>query len=175
MDKYMINEQYDVDDPEAKKAYGKGESRSDYADAWTETGNAILMGLPGSGKAALADLLAERTGLPVVVPANADEAIEALNGEGRIIILEDGLVEDATVQPLIHGAGKGFYLMADSNTLAERVAERDGVDDREALWRELSSRLATMEPIFYSTLHFILQAGQPLEEMADDALEKLAY
>jgi len=175
MAKYLINEQYDVEDAEAKKSFGKGEHRTDYADAWKETGNAILMGLPGSGKAALAALLAERTGMPVVTPSTVETAREALAGEGRIIVLTDDLVEDPSVQPLIHGAGKGFYLMADSNTLSDRVAKRDGIEDRESLWSELSARLAVMEPIFYSSLHFILQAWQGPEAMAEDALEKLAY
>lgn len=175
MAKYLINEQYDVEDAGAIKAFGKGESRGDYADAWKETGNAILMGLPGSGKGELAALLAERTGLPVVTPADVEAAREVLTGEGRIIVLTDDLVEDTSIQPLIHSAGKGFYLMADSSTLSDRVAKRDGLEDREALWRELSARLAVMEPIFYSTLHFILQAGQSLETMVEDAMEKLAY
>ena len=33
------------------------------------------------------------------------------------------------------------------------------VEDEEGLWRELSARLAVMEPAFYSVLHFILQGS----------------
>lgn len=175
MTKYLINEQYDVAEADTTKAFGKGEKRTDYADAWKDTGNVILMGLRGSGKSALAELLAERTELPVVTPSNAPEAIEALKSEGQVIVLTDDLVENGEVQPLIHGAGKGYYLMVDSNTLSERVAERENVEDREMLWREMSARLAVMEPVFYSTLHFILQAGQTPEAMVEDALEKIAY
>ena len=36
--------------------------------------------------------------------------------------------------------GKVFYLMADSNTLSARIAERDGVADRDALLREILDR-----------------------------------
>jgi len=175
MAKYLINEQYDVEDAGASKEFGKGEKRTDYADAWEETGNAILMGVNGSGKGALAALLAERIGRPVVTPTTPEEAVEALGGEGRIIVLTDDLVEDVSVQPLIHAAGKGFYLMVDSNTLSERVSKRGDVEDREKLWREISARLTVMEPVFYSTLHFILQAVQAPEEMVEDALEKIAY
>ncbi|QGY40819.1 hypothetical protein GM415_12015 [Pseudodesulfovibrio cashew] len=175
MGKYLINEEYDVEEAGATKSFAKGDRREDYADAWRNTGNVILMGLPGSGKRALADLLAERTGLPVVAPGDAERAVEALGGENRIIILNDTIMEAPTVRPLVHGAGKGFYLMNDSNTLADRVAQRDGVEDRDALWRELSARLAVMEPLFYETLHFILQPGQTPEEMVEDALEKIAY
>ncbi len=175
MAKYLINEQYDVDDPGASKTFGKGERREDYADAWKETGNVVLVGLPGSGKAELASLLAERSGAPVLTPADGGEAVEALGSSGAIIVLADALVEDAAVQPLIHDAGKVFYLMADSNTLSARIAVRDGLGDREQCWREMSARLAVMEPIFYGVLHFILQAGQTPGTLVEDALEKIAY
>lgn len=175
MAKYLINEQYDVQEAEVAKSFSKGEKREDYADSWSNTGNVILMGLPGSGKGELGQILAQRTGLPLANPATAEEAVELMKGDGNIIVLVDELVEDQSVQPLIHGAGKGFYLMADSNILSQRVAERDTIEDREQLWRDLSARLAVMEPIFYGALHFILQAGQSAEEMAGDALEKIAY
>ncbi|QJB58115.1 hypothetical protein [Pseudodesulfovibrio sp. zrk46] len=175
MVKYLINEQYDVQEPEVAKSFSKGEKREDYADSWNNTGNIILMGLPGCGKIELGTLLKEKTGQELIVPAEVDEAVEALKGSGKIVVLEDVLVEDQNVQPLIHGAGKSFYLMADSNTLSQRVAERDGVEDREQLWRDLSARLAVMEPMFYGALHFILQAAKPTEEMAEDAMEKIAF
>ena len=175
MGKYLINELVEVEDAGASKSFAKGERREDYADAWKNTGNVILVGLAGSGKAALAKILGDRTGLPVCAPADADGAAEALGGSGAVIVLDDGLVEDAAVRPLIHGAGKVFYLMADSNTLSGRVAEREGAPDREALWREMSARLAAMEPVFYEVLHFILPASGSSEDMAGDALEKIAY
>lgn len=175
MGKYLINEYQDVEDPAASKAFGKGEKRGDYADAWRDTGNVVLIGLAGSGKAELAGLLAGRTGAPVLSPADGPGAVEALGSSGAIIVLDDGLVGNPEVQPLIHGAGKVFYLMADSNTLSARVAKRDGVEDREPLWRETSARLAAMEPVFYGALHFILQAGGTMEEMVADAMEKIAF
>lgn len=174
MTKYLINEQYDVDEADANKAFGKGEKREDYADAWKNTGNAVLIGLDGSGKAELAQALADQTGLEMVVPTKIDDAVAALKGNEQIIVLNDALVEGPEVQALIHASGKVFYLMVDSNTLATRVAEREGVEDQEQLWRDLSARLALMEPVFYSVLHFILQP-KPAEEMVQDALEKISY
>ncbi len=170
---YMIKEVIEVDDAEATKGYGKGERREDYADAWRNTGTVVLIGLQGSGKAALARLLAQRTGLDAVCPGDAEAAVAALVGEPAIVILTDDLVADPAVQPHIHGAGKVFYLMADSRTLASRVAS-DG-QDAEQVWRDLSARLAVMEPVFYSVLHFIIQAGDQPEALVDDALEKIAY
>ncbi|WP_419787547.1 shikimate kinase [Pseudodesulfovibrio sp.] len=175
MDKYFINEEVRVEDSGATRSHGKGERREDYADVWRDTGNVVLVGLSGSGRMALAKALAERTGAPVVVPGNAADAAETLSGSGTIIVLNDGLVEDPSVRSRVHGSGKVFYLMADSNTLSARVAERDGVEDREALWRECSARLALMEPVFYEVLHFILQAGGTPESVVEDALEKIAY
>jgi len=175
MVKYLINEQYDVQEPETTKGYGRGERREDYADAWKETGKVVLIGLDGSGKRALAQLLADKTGLPVISPADGDQAVEVMGGSGAIITLDDQVVEAEAVQSGLHGSGKVFYLMADSNTLSAKVAERDGIEDREELWRSLSARLALMEPIFYSGLHFILQAAGSAEEMLPDALEKINY
>lgn len=175
MTKILINERYDVKEAQANKVFAKGEKREDYADAWKDTGNVILMGLPGCGKGELGELLGERAGMEIMIPDTPERAIEVLGGQGRIVVLSDALVEVSEVQSLIHGAGKGFYLMADSNTLAERVAKRDGVEDKEQLWRDLSARLAVMEPVFYGALHFILQASQEPAEMVDDAMKKIAY
>ncbi|BDQ39102.1 hypothetical protein SYK_34620 [Pseudodesulfovibrio nedwellii] len=175
MTKYFINEQYDVQDADASKGFGKGEKREDYADAWKDTGNIILIGLGGSGKKALANLLGGRTGLVVVAPKGVTEAVQVLGAGPRIIVLEDGLVEAAEVQALIHGSGKVFYIMVDSKILSERVADREGVGDTEALWREISARLAVMEPVFYSVLHFIMQGAQSPDELVDDAMEKIGY
>nr|WP_321256367.1 hypothetical protein [uncultured Pseudodesulfovibrio sp.] len=175
MTKYLINEQYDVQDADASKGFVKGEKREDYADAWKDTGNIILIGLVGSGKKALAELLGEGTGLDVVNPKDVTEAVQVLGSGPRIIVLDDGLVEVAEVQSLIHGAGKVFYLMVDSKVLSERVASRDSVEDSETLWREMSARLAVMEPVFYSVLHFIMQGVQSSNELVDDAMEKIGY
>lgn len=175
MTKILINEYYDVEDAEATKSFGKGEKREDYADAWKDSGNLVLVGLPGSGKTAVAEVLSERTGQPLVRPSGVEETVRVLGGENSIIVLDDALVEDSNVRPLIHGSGKVFYLMADSNTLSRRVAERDGIEDHESLWRDMSARLAVMEPVFYSVLHFILQAAMPQEELVEDALEKVRF
>ena len=131
--------------------------------------------MAGSGKTELASLLSQRTGQEAATPLTAAEAAKLLQERGRIIALGDELVDLPDVQPLIHGAGKVFYLQADTNTLSARVAERDGVADRESLWRDMSARLAELEPVFYATLHFILQAFDGPESMVDDALEKIAF
>ncbi|WP_338670083.1 hypothetical protein [Pseudodesulfovibrio methanolicus] len=178
MAKYLINEEYDVQEAGAAKTFGKGERRRDYADPWRETGNVVLIGLPGSGRAELARLLADRMGKPVLIPSEAQAAAEALQGLGAIIVLDDRLVDDPGVQPLIHGAGKVFYLMADTRLLSDRVAGRGGVEGEEAaedLWRQLSARLAEVEPVFYGVLHFILQGAQSPEDLVGDALEKIGY
>lgn len=171
----MVNEQVDVNEAEARKDFGKGDKREDYADAWSMAGNVVLIGLPGSGKGDLARLIGEKTQMKVRSSLAVQEAIDALGGENQILVLEDSLVEMPEVQGLIHGAGKVFYLMADSKTLSARVAEREGVEDPEELWRELSARLAVMEPQFYGVLHFILQATESPEELLGDALEKIAF
>jgi len=175
MSKYLINEEYAVEEAGAAKAYGRGERREDYADPWKETGNVVLLGLPGSGRRELARLLAERTGKSAIVPEDAQAAAEALRESGAVIVLEDRLVDAPEVGPLIHSAGKVFYLMADTHLLSKRVAERDGIADADELWRGLSARLAEVEPVFYSVLHFILQGAEQPQDLLDDAMEKIGY
>lgn len=175
MVKYLINEQYDVEEAGASKGFGKGEKREDYADPWTDSGNVVLVGLPGSGKAELAALLSKRLECPVQTPNTAEEAVHALGGQKQIIVLSDNLVENAEVQPHIHGAGKVFYLLIDTNTLSRRLVSGDGDGEQERVWQELSERLVVMEPVFYSVLHFILQATQGPDELLGDALEKIAF
>ncbi|AMK12207.1 MAG: hypothetical protein AB7E51_04165 [Pseudodesulfovibrio sp.] len=175
MAKYLINEVQEIEDAGAEKRFIKGEKREDYADGWRDTGNVVLLGLPGSGRNELARLLGERTGKPVLVPATPAETAEVLAGSGAIIVLDDGLVDHDDVRHLVHGAGKVFYLLADTRLLSGRVAERDGVEDVEGLWRDLSARLAVVEPVFYSALHFILQGSQAPAELVEDALEKIGY
>lgn len=171
---HLIKEEVEVDEVGVTRTHGRGERREDFADAWKNTGRVVLVGLPGSGKAALARLLADRLGIGAVTPEDAESAVAALDGPAAVIVLADELVADPAVQPHVHGAGKVFYLMADSRTLAARVVERDGGGDQDGVWRDLSARLAVMEPGFYGVLHFILQAGNPPEEVAEDALAKIA-
>ncbi|ADU63198.1 MAG: hypothetical protein KUA35_03870 [Pseudodesulfovibrio sp.] len=175
---HMIREVAEVEDAGATRKHGRGERREDYPDAWADTGRIILVGLPGSNRALLAGLLAERTGLGAVRPADGGEALAALAGPPAIIILDDALVADQDIQPRIHGAGKVFYLMVDSRTLAQRTTKAESgleTGDVEQAWRELSARLAVMEPVFYGVLHFILQGANPPEALVEDALEKIAY
>jgi shikimate kinase len=172
---HMIKEVAEVEDAEATRTYGRGERREDYPDAWADTGRIILVGLPGSGRTALAGLLAARSGLGAVRPVDGGEALAALSGPPAIIILDDALVADPQIQPRIHGAGKVFYLMVDSRTLAQRATGAEAVSDAEPAWRDLSARLAVMEPVFYGVLHFILQGANPPEALVEDALEKIAY
>lgn len=171
----MIKEVVEVEDAGTTRIHGKGERREDYPDAWANTGRIILVGLPGSNRALLGEALAERTGLGAVRPADGGEALAALAGPPAIIILDDALVADQDIQPRIHGAGKVFYLMVDSRTLARRTAGTKAELEVEQAWRDMSARLAVMEPVFYSVLHFILQGAKPPEELVEDALEKIAY
>ncbi|MFH1913867.1 MAG: hypothetical protein ABIK45_06305 [Pseudomonadota bacterium] len=171
---HLIKEEVEVDEAGVTRTHGRGGRREDFADAWKATGRVVLLGLPGSGRAALARLLADRLGIGAVTPKDAQSAVAALTGPAAVIVLADELVVDPAVQPHIHGAGKVFYLMVDSRTLAARVVEQGGDRDQDAVWRELSARLAVMEPVFYGVLHFILQAGSPSEEVAEDALAKIA-
>lgn len=168
----FIQKKHDVEESGLTRVFSRGETREDYADAWAGTGNVILVGLPGAGKATLARGIAEASGKDVCEPETVDQALAALARSGGIVVLADDLVREEAVRSVLHGAGKVLYLLRDARSLAESVF-RDG-DDFDALWQGTAERLERMEPVFYSVLHFIIQPESP-DEMLQSALEKISF
>ena len=174
MDRF-IKEKAEVEEAELKRSYGKSEKREDYPAGWKKTGNVVLLGLPGSGKALLAKLVSEKTGQKVVAPQTWEDAQKSLEGDNVIVILDDKLVDSPEKGPVVQGAGKVFFLMVDAQTVANRLAARDPGLDQETVWKEMGERLETAQPMFFAMLHFVLQGVRPADQLLGDVMEKLAY
>lgn len=172
----FIKKKVDVQEAGKARTHGKGEKREDYEAMWNTTGRVLLVGLPGSGRFDLAAILGERLGLPVLTPEKGEAFEAACLREKSIVVVPDTVFDDESLIEKVKGAGKVFYLMTDAQTLTRRVLERSGeVGDEDALWREVSDRLAVLEPRFMSALHFILQGVQTPDALVDDALEKISW
>lgn len=171
----FIMEKAEVAEAEKRKTFGKGERREDFAAMWNATGTVLLAGLPGSGRRAVAGLLAERLGLPVRDARDESSLQSAMAGGPSVVVVDDALFDDDSSVAAIGSAGKVFYFMAHAGVLARRIARRTGKDDEEAVRQDVAARLGQVEPRFMQALHFVIQAESSPEEMADDVLEKVAW
>lgn len=171
----FIKKKIEVQEDDKKQVFAKGERREDYAAAWKTSDRVFLAGLPGAGRQALATMLAQELGMTVEEPADADALRETCAGQPAIVVVRPEFFEDDDLAALMNRSGKVFYMMADAQTLANRVVERDGSDDPEALWETMSQDLARLEPRFMGSLHFILQAANRPGDLVKDALEKISW
>ncbi|MDD4951565.1 MAG: shikimate kinase [Desulfovibrionaceae bacterium] len=134
----------------------------------------FLIGLDGSGKSELGALLAQRLGVDFKHFSGGPEDVPELLEKGRAVV---AVAESAALDPktlaLARDAGRVFYLMADVDFLAGRLAaDRD--QDLEARRRDLAHRLWRAEPVFMAALHFVLRADAGLEDAVQEVLDKLA-
>lgn len=168
MTEFIRREQH-VDDPDKVRVHGGRAARPDLPD----TGVLLLIGLPGSGKTAVAarlagELHARAAELPL---EGAREALEALLAEGpAVIAVPHKLLTDAALRERLRAAGRVIYLMADAGALAARATADP--QEREVLRQRLARQLAAYEPWFMQTLHLLVPAGGPLDEVAAQALER---
>jgi shikimate kinase len=171
----FIKRKQEVSEADKTKVFAKGERREDFADMWSNTGNILLVGLPGSNRVALGRELAARMGIQLCQPADMD-ALQRDCAEGnRVIVVPTAILEQPENVSFVHGAGKVFYLMADARQLAERLEDRSPSGDADSLWRECARRLEAGQAAFMTALHFIVQASGSVEDMAEDVMEKVSW
>lgn len=171
----FIKKKYEVEAPDEKKVYGKGECREDYDAAWKSSSRHFLVGLPGSGRRELAGLMGEKLELPVAHAADAAAAKQVCEGGSAVVVVDAAVFDDPETTAIINRSGKVFYLMTDANTLARRLVARGEAADEETVWQDLCSKLEKYEPLFMGSLHFILQGVADPADLLDDALEKVAW
>ncbi|GAB7024328.1 hypothetical protein [Salidesulfovibrio brasiliensis] len=171
----FIKKKYDVEDGEKKKVFAKGEKREDYAAAWKTSDRVFLAGLSGAGRRELAQLLADELNVAVNEPTDDESLRAACAGDPAIVVVGSRFFEDPELAGLMNRSGKVFYMMADAQTLANRVAEREGADQVESVWRNTADELGRVEPSIMGSLHFILQAVNRPGDLLRDALEKISW
>jgi len=137
----------------------------------------LLIGLPGSGKSAMGERLAGKLGLPFVqLPArDAATALEALVAAGPAVVeVPHKLLTNADMRVRIQASGRVIYLMANVGALTRRLAKTpDDTPATLALRDSLGQLMSAFEPLFMQTLHLLVPADGPLDEVEAMALERV--
>lgn len=135
-----------------------------------------LIGLPGSGKSAVAEFLARELGCPAVtLPLDApDAALDGiLSGGPAVVEVPHKLLLGETFRQRLSGTGRVLYLMASVEAIAPRLA---GEPEEQARLRERLGRQRTAyEPWFMQILHLMVPADAPLAEVLPDVLERVRW
>lgn len=142
-------------------------------------GNVLyIIGLEGSGKTAVAAHLARALGgaahaLPLDGAAEALEALlsAAQSGSPALIEVPHKLLTSEGLRARISQSGRVLYLMAG----VEAIAARQGkAPEEEARLRERLGRQRTaFEPLFMQSLHLLVMAEGPLDQVLAEALERV--
>ncbi|OGR39761.1 MAG: hypothetical protein A2051_07805 [Desulfovibrionales bacterium GWA2_65_9] len=136
-----------------------------------------IIGLPGSGKSAVAERLAHELGCPALTlpldePGEALERILAAGPAGSAVVeVPHKLLLGEAFRQRLQSTGRVLYLMASVEAMAERLAK---TPEEQAKVRERLGRLRTSyEPLFMQTLHLMAPADAPLDEVLADVLERV--
>jgi shikimate kinase len=104
---------------------------------------------------------------------------EVCRHRGQVVATGGGLVLQPENRQLMKECGSVFYLMPDVETLLQRLAAEEDkgrpalFEESLSLREEISRVLQEREPLYFEALHYMLQAGKPIEELLDDVLTML--
>jgi shikimate kinase len=133
-----------------------------------------IIGLPGSGKSAVAEGLASELGCPAhTLPLDGpDEALDRILASGPAVVeVPYKLLLGEAFRQRLQSTGRVLYLMASVEAMAERLAK---TPEEQASVRERLGRLRTSyEPLIMQTLHLMAPADAPLDEVLADVLERV--
>ncbi|MDZ7762141.1 MAG: shikimate kinase AroL [Desulfovermiculus sp.] len=101
-------------------------------------------------------------------------------GTGQVVATGGGVVLTEENRELLRSSGLVFYLLAEAGVLQERLGKQNDADWRPPLSeldadQEMVSTLAEREPLYFQTLHYLLAAHRPVDELVQDVLERLGY
>lgn len=171
----FVKKKQTVLEAEKSKVFCKGERREDFADMWSSTGTILLIGLAGSRREEFGRELASRLTLPFYRAGSMKALEQFCSAGGCVVVVENAVLQDAQSLSFVHAAGKVFYLMAEVETLAGRLMASEGFLQKDAALKHCVTQLALMEPFFMKALHFIIQPSENIQEMVNDAMEKVAW
>lgn len=175
----FIRREFHVDDPDKSTTI-----RQDVPAARPAMpgGNVLyIIGLEGSGKTAVARHLAQALGgaahaLPL---DGAGEALDGLlsaaqNGSPAhpvVIEVPHKLLTGETFRQRLSESGRVLYLMAGVEAIAARQAKTP--EDEARLRERLGRQRTAFEPLFMQSLHLLVMADGPLDQVLAEALERV--
>ncbi len=135
------------------------------------------------------DLVEARAGASIaeLVEAQGWDAFRALESQvlaevcardGQIVATGGGVVLAEANRALLRASGKVFYLAAEPALLAARLLKDPKAAQRptltgQPLAEEMRALFEERQPLYMNIADFILHAGAPLHELADDFEEKI--
>ena len=141
---------------------------------WEPSGILYLIGLPGSGKSALAQGLARELGCPAhTLPLDEpDAALERIFAAGPAVVeVPYKLLLGEAFRQRLQATGRVLYLMASVEVMAERLATTP--EERQKTRERLGRLRSSYEPLIMQTLQLMAPADAPLDEVLADVLERV--
>jgi shikimate kinase len=172
----FIRREFHVDDPDKSTTIRQDVPATRPA---MPGGNILyIIGLEGSGKSAVAAHLAQALGgtahtLPLDGAGQALEAILAAAQNGNPVVVEvpHKLLTCEAFRQRLSESGRVLYLMAGVEAIAARQTK---APEEEARLRERLGRQRTaFEPLFMQSLHLLVMADGPLDQVLAEALERV--
>lgn len=133
-----------------------------------------VIGLTGSGKSAVAAHLAQALGRPArSLPLDdAEAALDAILAQGPAVVeVPHKLLGLEELRARLNHTGRVLYLMAGVEAIAARLAASP--QEEPALRERLGRQRSAYEPWFMQTLHLLVMADGPLEQVQAEALERV--
>jgi|GEM_PF-1614578 len=130
----------------------------------------VILGLPGSGRRRLAELVAERFGMQAAAPEDdaAPEVVtELCCRTGLVLAAPVSAVRDDALRACLRDGARVFYMMANPVRLANELGLSGETGEkfcREAL---------ELETLCMGVLHFLLPDGRSPEQLVDNVCENL--
>lgn len=163
----FVQEKVDVEESGKKRTYVcQGEAPV------VKGRSVFIIGAHGSGRNDLARMLSARLEMPMTLAEDAEElaaVLDGRDGEEVVCVVERPALDDAALVVRMREAGPVFFVMADTFTVAERL----GVTSTEGR-AKIGSELMTDEPVYLSSLTFLLPATRKRENLLADALDKIS-
>jgi len=122
--------------------------------------------------------LVERQGWEAFRALESEVLAEVCAGDGQIVATGGGIVLAEANRLLLRASGKVFYLAAEPALLAARLLKDPKVAQRPTLTsrplaEEMRALFEERQDLYMTVADFILHAGAPLHELADDFEEKI--
>jgi shikimate kinase len=133
-----------------------------------------IIGLPGSGKSAVAERLARELGCPALSLPQDDpgEALDHILASGPAVVeVPHKLLLGEAFRQRLQSTGRVLYLMASVEALAGRLAATP--EEQNAVRERLGRLRSSYEPLMMQTLHLMAPADAPLGEVLADVLERV--
>ena len=167
----FIRNQVNVEEPDKVRVIRQDGSTGE--SGLPSGGLLLLIGLPGSGKSAVGQGLAAKLGLKLVrlpVQGAAEALAELARGGAAVVEVPHTLLAEAELRSAIQASGRVLYLMANIGAIVRRLAKEPGESEATlALQDGMVRLLGTYEPLFMQTLHLLVPADGPLEEVGQPA------